>query len=185
MQRVAYRFTKPKEQLKWMEDEGTQVIATGYQAHSSLLRIFGQWLIFPTCKKQRLWRGDVDLILGNEWMLQNINGQSSGEKYRRTKADTLFSNVIFGIVRPFRYLHAALGKKVPFTFGCIQYSANLSLFTFGFFIYTKWAFLDITSSRLHFQLSLPLILDIPIFPERFPNKNQLQESWKLKFQKNE
>ena len=108
MQRNAYRFTKPKEQLKWMEDEGTQVIATGYQAHSSLLRIFGQWLIFPTCKKQRLWRGDVDLILGNEWMLQNINGQSSGEKYRRTKADTLFSNVIFGVVRPFRYLHAAL-----------------------------------------------------------------------------
>ena len=46
-------------------------------------------------------------------------------------------------------------------------------------------FLDMTSSRLHFLLSLPLILDIPIFPERFPNKNQLQESWKLKFQKNE
>ena len=79
----------------------------------------------------------MDLILGNEWMLQNINGQSSGEKYRRTKADTLFSNVIFDVVRPFRYLHAALGKKVPFTFGCVEYSANLSLFTFGFFIYTK------------------------------------------------
>ena len=60
-------------------------------------------------------------------MLQNINGQSSGEKYRRTKADTLFSNVIFGVVRPFRYLHVALGEKIPFTFGCIQYSANLCL----------------------------------------------------------
>ena len=167
----ANRFPKPEEQIKWMKNEGAQVIA-----NDSLSRIYFfledfrvQWLIFATCKRQRVWREILDYLgMNRRYIISNAMAIHLAENSEEQKLRYIFIGHFW--CSSFRYLHPAFGK-FPLTFG------------FFCSIYTRqWVLLDITSNRLHLPLSLPLILDDAIFSRNSPISTncKIPETWNLR-----